>query len=137
MYPSRITRYQDPLSSNFSKVHLAPICELDILYQPCSKGSDLHQAPHVCVIPWVSSEHVQGLLSFVHMILPVMCLNFHWLQMSLHILCLLFVRSLVLRIFLCIPRCCHLMHAGSCRSIWKKLQNSLHVSIPHPRHHSS
>ena len=55
----------------FSKVHLAPICELVILYQPCSKGSELHQALHVSVIPWVSSELVQGLLSFAHMIMPV------------------------------------------------------------------
>ena len=92
------------------KVHLAPICELVILYQPCSKGSDLHQARHVCVIPWVSYELIQGLLSFAHMILPVMCLNSHWLQMSLRSLCLLFVRSLVLRILLCIPRCFHLLH---------------------------
>ena len=41
--------------------------------QPCSKGSGLHQAPHVCVNPWVSFELVQGLLSFSHMILPIMC----------------------------------------------------------------
>ena len=57
--------------------------------------------------------------------------------MSLRSLCLLSVRSLVLRIFPCIPRCFHLMHAGSCRSIWKTLRTSLQVSIPHPRHHSS
>ena len=74
MYPSRITRYQDPLSWTFSKVLPTPICELVILYQPCSIGSDLHRAHHVCVIPWVSSELIQGLLSFAHMILPVMCL---------------------------------------------------------------
>ena len=46
-----------------------------------------------------------------------MCLNSHWLQMSLCSLCLLSVRSLVILIFPCIP------------------QTSLHVSIPHPRHH--
>ena len=34
------------------------------------------EAPHVCVIPWVSSDLVQGLLSFAHMILPIMCLIF-------------------------------------------------------------
>ena len=66
-----------------------------------------------------------------------MCFNSHLLQMSFHSLCLLFVRSLVLRILPCIPRCCLLLHAGSCRSIWKILQTSLQVSILHPRHHSS
>ena len=85
----------------------------------------------------MSSELVQGLLSLAYMILLVMCLNFQWLQMSLHSLCLLFVRSLVLRIFPCIPRCFHLLHAGSCRSIWNTLRTSLQVSIMHPRHHSS
>ena len=35
------------------------------------------------------------------------------LQMSLHSLCLLFMRSLVLRILLCIPRCFHLLHDGT------------------------
>ena len=30
-----------------------------------------------------------------------------------------------------------LLHAWSCRSIWKTLQTSLQVSILHPRHHSS
>ena len=57
--------------------------------------------------------------------------------MSLCSLCLLFVRSLVLRILPCIPRYPHLLHAGSCRSIWKILRTSLQVSILHPRHHSS
>ena len=57
--------------------------------------------------------------------------------MSLHSLCLLSMRSLVLRIFPCIPLCCHLMHVGSCRSICNTLQTSLQVSILHPRHHSS
>ena len=56
----------------FSKVLLTSIYELVILYQPCSKGYDIHQAHHVCVIPWVSSELVQGLLSFAHMIMHVM-----------------------------------------------------------------
>ena len=71
------------------------------------------------------------------MILPNMCLNFQWLQMSLRSLCRLSVRSLMLRILPCIPRCFHLMHARSCRSIWKTLQTSLQVSILHPRNHSS
>ena len=75
MYPSRISGYQDPLSWTFSKFLLTPICELVILYQPCSKFLDIHKAPHVCVIPWVSSKLVQGLLSFAHMILLVMCLD--------------------------------------------------------------
>ena len=113
MYPSRVIGYQDPLSWTFSKVLLAPICELVILYQPCSTGWDLHQAPHVSVIPWVSYELVQGFLSFSHMIFPVMWLHFQWLQMSLRSLCLLFVRSLVLQILLCIPRCFHLLHDGT------------------------
>ena len=71
------------------------------------------------------------------MSLPIMCLNSQWLQMSLRSLCLLSVRILVLWILPCIPRCCHLPHAGSCRSIWKTLRTSLQVSILHPRHHSS
>ena len=50
-----------------------------------------------------------------------------WLQMSLRSLCLLFMRSLVLQILPCIPRCFHLLHDGT----------FLHVSILHPRHHSS
>ena len=36
-----------------------------------------------------------------------------WLQMSLCSLCLLFMRSLVLQILLCIPRCFHLLHDGT------------------------
>ena len=71
------------------------------------------------------------------MSLPIMCLNSHWLQMSLHSLCLLSVRSLVLWILPCIPRCLHILHAGSCISIWKTLWTSLQVSISHSRHHSS
>ena len=43
-------------------------------------------------------------------IIHVMWLHLQWLQMSLHSLCLLFMRSLVLRILLCIPRCFHLLH---------------------------
>ena len=89
---------------------------IDFHLQPCSKGSDLHQAPHVCVIPWVSSKLLQGLLSFAYMILHVMCLNSHWRQMPLHSLCLLFVRILMLQIFPCIPQCFHLLHARSCKS---------------------
>ena len=117
MYPSRVTGYQDPLSWIFSKVLLTPIYELVILYQPCSTGSDLHQAPHVCVIPWVSSELVQGLLSFAHMILPIMCLHLQWLQMSLRSLCLV----------------SHDVSIYCMMELW----TSLHVSIMHPRHHSS
>ena len=85
----------------------------------------------------MSSELVQGLLSFAHMSLPIMCLNFWWLQMSLRSLCLLSVRSLMLWILPCIPQCCHLLHVGSCRSIWKTLRTSLHVLILHPIHYSS
>ena len=89
MYLSRLTGYQDPISwKHSSHTHLWACHPL--------------QAPHVCVIPWVSSELIQGLL------------NFWWLQMSLRSLCLLSMRSLMLRILPCIP------------------QTSLH-----PRHHSS
>ena len=42
-----------------------------------------------------------------------MCFNSYWIQMSLHSLCLLFVRSLILRILLCIPPCFHLLHDGT------------------------
>ena len=66
-----------------------------------------------------------------------MCLNSHWLQVFLCILWLLFMRILMLWIMPCIPWCFHLLHTGSCISIWKTLQTSLQVSIPHPRHHSS
>ena len=68
-------------------------------------------------IPWVPSKLLQGLLSFAYMILPVMCLNSQWLQISLRSLCLLYVRRLVLWIFPCIPQCFHILHDGSCRSI--------------------
>ena len=74
---------------------------------------------------------------FLHMSMSVMCLNFQWLQMFICSLCLLSMRSPVLRILPCIPRCCHLLHVVSCRSIWKTLWTSLQVLIPHPRHHSS
>ena len=57
--------------------------------------------------------------------------------MSLRSLCLLSVRSLMLRIFPCIPLCFHLQHVGSCRSIWKIIWTSLHLSMLHSRHHSS
>ena len=43
----------------------------------------------------------------------------------------------MLLIFPCITRCFHLLHVGSCRSIWKTLRTSLQVSILHPRYHSS
>ena len=51
--------------------------------------------------------------AFLHMIIHVMWLHFQWLQMSLHSLCLLFMRILVLRFFPCIPRCFHLLHDGT------------------------
>ena len=73
---------------------------------------------------------------FSHMTLPITCINFHWMEMSLCSLCLLSVRSLMLWILPCIPRCCHLLHVGSCRSIWKILRTSLQISMLHPRHHS-
>ena len=117
--------YLEIFQNFFSHPSVSLLSSIDFHLQPCSKGSNLHQAPHVCVIPWVSSELIQGLFSFAHMILPVMCLNSHWLQMSLRSLCLLSVRSLVLRILPCIPRCFHILHVGSCRSIWKTLQTSL------------
>ena len=50
---------------------------------------------------------------------------------------LLFVRSLMLWIFPCIPWCFHLLHVISCISIWNILQTSLWVLILHPRHHYS
>ena len=129
MYPSRVNGYQDPLSWTFSKVLLAPIYELVILYRLSYSTfvakvkifitlGDL-QAPHVCVIPWIPSKLVQGVLLFAHMSLSVMCLNSQWLQMSLCSLCLLSLRSRVLQILPCIP------------------QTSLQVSILHLRHHSS
>ena len=71
------------------------------------------------------------------MSLPIMCLKSHWLQMSLRSLCLLSVRFLMLRIVPCIPWRFHLLHVGSCRSIWKTLKTSIQVSILHPRHRSS
>ena len=91
--------------------------------QPCSIGSDLHQAHHVCVIPWVYSKLIRGLLSFSHMILHVMCLNSHWMQMSLRSLCLLCYES------------CLLSHNVSIYYMME-LRTSLHVSILHPRNHS-
>ena len=106
----------------FSKVLLAPICELVILYQTCSKGSDLHQAPHVCVIPWVSSELVQGLLSFVNMILLVMCISSGYK-------CLFIV-------YASCYKSCLVSHDVSIYCMME-LRTSLHVSILHPRHHSS
>ena len=42
-----------------------------------------------------------------------MCFNSYWLQMYLRSLGLPFVRSLMLRILLCIPRCFHLLHDGT------------------------
>ena len=139
MYPSRFIRYQylEPFQKFFLHPSMSLSSSIGFHLQPCSKGWDLHQAHHVCVIPWVSSELVQGLLSIENMIMHVMCLNSHWLQMSLYSLFLLSLRILMLQIFPCIPLCLHLLHVGSCRSIWKTLQNSLQVSKLHPRHHSS
>ena len=57
--------------------------------------------------------------------------------MSLRILCLLSMRSLVIRIFPSIPQCFHILCVESCRSITKTLWTSLQVLILHPRHHSS
>ena len=51
--------------------------------------------------------------------------------------CLFVVYSFFPWIFPFIPRCFHLLHVGSCRSIWKTLRSSLQVSIPHPIHYSS
>ena len=142
MYLSRVTRYQDPLSWKCSSLTHLWACHplYDFIFNLVAKVKifinigDI-QAPHVCVIPWVSSKLVQGLLSFSHMIPPVMYLKSHWMQMYLRSLCLLSVRSLLLRIFPFIPRCFHLLHVGSCKSIWKTLRTSLQVLILHPRHH--
>ena len=110
MYPSRTLDtkilYLEIFQKFFSHPSMSLSSSIDFYLYPCRKGLDLHQDSHVCVIPWVSYELVQGLLSFAHMILPVMCLNSHWLQMSLRSLCLLFVRSLT-------PRCFHLLHDGA------------------------
>ena len=58
-----------------------------------------------------------------------MCFNSYWLQMSLRSLGLPFMRSLMLRIFLCIPRCFHLLHDGT-----MNFSSGLDTA---PRHHSS
>ena len=58
-----------------------------------------------------------------------MCFNSHWLQMSLRSLGLPFMRSLMLRILLCIPRCFHLLHDGT-MNFSSGLNNT-------PWHHSS
>ena len=75
--------YLERFQKFFSHPYVSLSSSIGFHIQPCSKGSYLHQAPHVCVIPWVSSELVQGLLSFAHMILPIMCLNSQWLQIFL------------------------------------------------------
>ena len=77
----------------------------------------LHQWCHCTRHIILYFELVQGLLSFSHMILPVICLNSHWLQMSLRSLCLV-------------------SHDVSIYYMME-LQTSLHISILHPRHHSS
>ena len=125
MYPSRVTGYQDPLYWTLQKFFSHPSMSLssyiNFHLQPCSKGSGLHQAPHVCVIPWVSSELVQGLLSFAQMILPVMCIFSGC-------------------------KCLFVVYASYYKSFFVsydvsiycmiELRTSLHVSILHPRHHS-
>ena len=71
--------------------------------------------------PWVSSKLIQGLLSFTHMILPVKCL------------------FIVYAFFLWEASCyesCVVSHDVSIYYMME-LQTSLHVSILHPRHHSS
>ena len=113
MYPSSITGYQDPLSWTFSKVLLTPIYELVILYQPCSIGSYIHQAHHVCVIPWVSSELVQGLHTWFYLSCvstPTGCK--------------------------CLFESCLVSYDVSIYCMME-LRTSFHVSILHPRHHSS
>ena len=49
---------------------------------------------------------------FIKLIMYV-CFNSYCLQMSLRSLCLLFMRSIMLRILLCIPQCFHLLHDGT------------------------
>ena len=90
--------------------------------QPCSKGSGLHQAPHVCVIPWVPFKLVQDLLSFAHMILPVMCISSGYK-------CLFIVYASCYEYFL-------VSHDVSIYYMME-LRTSLQVSILDPRHHSS
>ena len=75
-------------------------------------------------------------ISYLYVWIQWKCIS-SLVKMSLHSLYLLYVRSLVLWIFPYILRCFHLLHAGSCRSIWKILWTSLQVLMPHPRHHSS
>ena len=98
--------YIELFQKKFSYPSMSLSSSIDFHLQPCSKVSGLHQGPHVCVIPWVSSEIVQGIFSFAHMILPIMCIS-SGCKMSLHSLCL------VLRILPCIPWCFNLLHDGT------------------------
>ena len=128
MYPSRFTGYQDPLSWTFSKKNSAPIYDL-VIFNPVAKVKifitlgDL-QAPYVCVIPWLSSELVQGLLSFAHMIMPVMCIYSGCK-------CLFIVYAF----FSWEASCYEYFLVSHNVSIYcmMELQTSLHVSILHPR----
>ena len=73
--PNTSILYLELFQKFFSHPSVSLSSSIDFHLQPCSKGSGLHEAPHVCVIPWVSSKPVQGLLSFAHMILPIMCIS--------------------------------------------------------------
>ena len=111
---------------NLSKsLSLAPICELVVLYRISSSTLQkrlissllqiifkllMYVLSHGCLL-----NSYKAFFNFAHMILPIMCLNFQWLQMSLRSLCLLSVRILVLGIFPCIPRCFHLLDDGTFR----------------------
>ena len=92
MYPSRITGYQDPISWTFSKVLLAPICELVIFFK---------------LLMYVFSHR--------------------------------FLLSSYKAFFLWESSCyksCLVSHDVSIYCMME-LRTSLHVSILHPRHHSS
>ena len=91
--------------------HIQPVAKFKIFITL----GDL-QAPHVCML---SHELVQGLLSFAHMILHVMCISSGYK-------CLFIV-------YASYQESCLLSHDVSiyCKM---ELQTSLHVSILHPRH---
>ena len=130
MYPSGSLDtkilYLEPFQKFFSHPSVSLSSSIGFHPQPCSKGlrSSLLYVISKLLIYVLSHGCLLSLykaLFNLHKSLIVMCLDFQWLQMSLRSLCLLFVRSLVLRIFPCILRCCHLLHVGYYRSIWKTL----------------
>ena len=113
--------YLEIFQNLFSQASMSLSSSIEFHLQPCSKGSGLHQVPHVCVIPWVSSKLVQGLLSFAHMIIHVMCIY-------IGCKCLFIVYASCYESFL-------VSHDVSIYCMME-LRTSLHVSILHPKHHS-